>query len=248
MKRAVIIALLLCATTAQAQKIGLIGDSHVRGGVTFAGDSYVSRWRMAVTLRALVAPLGGTVEDYSIPGTGMEDFLADGPSAAAHCTGVDTPWCCCTGEGTGTTCVCDGPLPTYYPHLKAACRDRRPVTDYLPHDIDIWWLQADGSQCSTSSDDVAKAVDQAEALRDALDAIGGTVLLSPPSPMALQCIGLNSTHEAIRDEMLSRGIITGPDFWDYPPPRFCPDLIHFGDIDYALRADLLFGSVKEMMP
>lgn len=238
MKRLILIALLLCASTADAQKIGLIGDSHVRGGVTFGSDSYVSRWRMAVTLRALVsADSGGTVVDYSIPGTGMEDYLEHGPSSAAHCTGADSPWCCCTGEGAGSGCACDGPLPTFYPNLKAACRDRRPVTEYLPTDVDLWILQADGSQCTTADEDVAKAVDQAEELRDALDAIGGDVMLVTPAPVTGQCIALASIHEAIRNEMVTRGIITGPDFFDFPASRICPDLVHFGDMDWPITAD-----------
>jgi len=244
--------LLLIATSAAAQpRVGLIGDSHVRGGVTFVGvggEAFVSRWRMAVTLQALLdSSGGGTVVDLSIPGTGVgDDLLPPGPGAAAHCVGVDDPWCCCTGAGTGAGCICDGSIPDYYPHLKAACRDRRPLTEYLPTDIDIWVLQADGSQCSSDPADVEKLVDQVEDLRDALSALGGTVMVTPPSPVTGQCVALSATHTAVHTEMDSRGIITGPDFFDYPASRFCPDLIHFGDADYVMRADLVFSAIEAL--
>lgn len=255
MRRALLIAgvLLLVASSAHAQKrIGLIGDSHVVGGVSFASlGSFVSRWSIDVTMRDILAQASGTwanahVENWGVPGTSQDDWLADGPSEAALCAAEFDPWICCTGSGTGSSCICDSGLVTQYPHLKAACRDRAPMTNYLPSGVDRWILIPDGSPAggdTATPEAIAAAVDRIEALAAVLDTLdaGDGVVVTSPLHFDGGCVLGAFTYDTIHAEMVSRGdvITSGFDLYNGPALTRCPDFIHPTDVGYALVGDFV---------
>lgn len=241
------LALCLIATNARATKtIIIIGDSLAAGSEYNPGVSTgVSRYRVATSLQSLVRKFPGgnqwkdaTVEDWTVPGTEPTEWYLK-PGKASECLGANNPFDCCTGSGAGSNCICDGsPLLPYHPHLQSACNARDPIINHIRQGADLVLIHTDG----VIVNDVTDAVDDLATLVTALDAVEGTVLISSPSYMS--CPPLEPSpgclvctwHQSVHDEMESRTMITGPDFFDGPVAQCGPDFIHTTDTNYQMWA------------
>lgn len=227
MRRALLIALLLLvATPALAvKKIIIVGDSIAWSGGLFPGLVYLrSRYAIDTSLRSLLkkvpggnAYLNATVEDWGVSASAPTDWLSTPDSFL------------CSTQGAN------------YPQLKAACDAGDGIINHITTGADVVVMIADDDTPTTAS----AAVDTLVTLRNALDAIEGTVLLSPPphgpssGNVALPADTRRALRVAVRDEMNGRGIITGPDFTTDLPMTI--DGIHFRDQGYATMASLVIG-------
>lgn len=251
MRAAIALLLLLLATPAHAATIILIGDSLAAGSAYTTGGGNVSRMRPAASLAALVKklPVGNTyrnatVEDWTVGGTEPTEWYFK-PGKGSECVGVNNPWDCCTGAGTGS-CICDdtsnGSLYSYYGHLKSACINRTPILNHITQNADLALIHTDGIVVNSTAD----AVDDLQALVTAVDAMAGTVLISSPTYLTCPALGtcsLCDNHSAVRTEMNVRAMITGPDFFTGPPSRCGADLIHVRDSSYAGMAQAWLGKL-----
>lgn len=222
MKYLVAMILLLLADTALAQnKILFVGDSLCFGGHLYSGVGYrQSPHEPARTLRAILGKSSGVwasaiVENFCVSSSTPTDWY-DVPGSAL-----------CTDKSDE------------YPHLKAACQAGDGIMNHIPLDSDLIIIIDDGAIDGLTTSQV---VDEFENLRDALDLITGTVLLTPPPhgpstgnttmPADLD----RADRVAVRDEMASRVIITGPDWPDLP---MSVDAVHFKDHGYVEMASMI---------
>lgn len=231
--RAVVIALVLLASPALAvERIAIVGDSIGWGyqqlPAPLDASSYLSRYRIDRSLAQLLAvfPIGNahrgaTVDDWGAPGSTPTDWTPGPPNAIA----------CLVKE--------------FAPALNSACAAGDGIVSHIPTGYDYVVVVDNGALSAGTYGSAATYVTQLIAMGAALDAVNGTVYLtSPPhgpassSDPAVPADPDRASKSAIHDEMVSRGVLNGPD-WnavDYP---MCADAEHFRDQAYNAMADAI---------
>lgn len=229
--RLIVATLVLQATPALAVKsILIVGDSLGASQTVFPGTVYkTNAHAVDRELRSLLArgtaggklSAGGTVTSWSVPASTPGDW-SPGPPSALVCAAEATAW----------------------PPATAGCRDNAAMLSYIPTGYDYVFIIDNGiaSPLTTS-----QYVDSLQTLATALDAVNGTVYISPPphgpasGTTAMPADGDRTAKIAVRTEEVSRGIINGPDWTDDLP--MCVDGIHFRDHGYEYLASKIYAAL-----
>ncbi len=191
---------LACATSAHARTICTIGDSLNLASTTRRKTVGLSPFRTAHAIEMLLDTRptrhpwhGARIIDLSVPGTAPSDWL--GPIAPE--------WCVVNAR--------------YYPHARAACQTGTGMVDHIPVGVcDIFLVMGDASEVVLPGVTAEETVDDIEELvaeLDRIDAGYGVLVSTPPlaRSFAGQPIG-TTIFDAVRAEMLERGMVSGPDW------------------------------------
>lgn len=225
MRAAIATVLLLLATSAHAKSIALVGDSLCFGGVLYPVSGYLvspyelGRVVQAILDKATTSWADATVKNWGVSSSTPADWLTS-PSASL-----------CTAQRAN------------YGHLEAACAAGDGIKNHIGSGYDAVVIIDDGIVSGLTTSEV---VDLYVSLNTALDAVNTDIRLSPPPTgpasgnTALPADPNRTAKLAVRTEMSSRAIITGPTWPDLP---MSVDSVHFRDHGYATMASLVVGNL-----